>query len=149
MTHALVTVAIRHSLWLSFGNSLYARVIKNTYGQPEILGGITSTVDGSTLVVSPTAGSRVFCRNVSVNVLVDGGASGHYFDDATTPGFWDRLKEYKALDLRRKILTAGAGELNGIAQGVLRGHVIDNKGVRRLIQLSCLIVPSLGRNISQ
>ena len=30
---------------------------------------------------------------------------------------------------------------------MLRGHVIDDKGVRRLIQLSCPIVPGLGRNL--
>ena len=30
---------------------------------------------------------------------------------------------------------------------MLRGHVIDDKGVRRLIQLSCLTVPGLGRNL--
>ena len=51
------------------------------------------------------------------------------------------------LDVSRKISTAGGGGLNGTAQGVLRGHVIDGKGVRRLIQLSCLIVPGLGRNL--
>ena len=32
-------------------------------------------------------------------------------------------------------------------QGVLRGHVINDKGLRRLIQLSCLIVSDLGRNL--
>ena len=78
---------------------------------------------------------------------MDSGASGHYFDDATIPGFRDRLEEYKVLDVPRKIATDGRGELNGIAQGELRGHVVDDKGVRRLIQLSCLIVPGLGRNL--
>ena len=47
----------------------------------------------------------------------------------------------------RKHSTAVGGGLNSTAQGVLRGHVIDDKGVRRLIQLSCLIVPGLGRNL--
>ena len=52
------------------------------------------------------------------------------------------------LDVPRKLSTTGVGGgLNGTAQGVLRGHVIDGKGVRRLIQLSCLIVPGLGRNL--
>ena len=37
--------------------------------------------------------------------------------------------------------------MNGTAQGVLRGHVIDDKGVRRLIKLLHLIVPGLGRNL--
>ena len=37
--------------------------------------------------------------------------------------------------------------MNVTAQGVLRGHVIDDKGVRQLFKLSCLIVPGLGRNL--
>ena len=32
-------VAIFHYLWLSFGNSLYARMIKNTYGQHKVFWG--------------------------------------------------------------------------------------------------------------
>ena len=63
--------------------------------------------------------------NDPVNVLVDSGASGYYFDDAIIPGFRDRVEEYKVLDEPRKLSTAGGGELNGTAQGVLRGHVID------------------------
>ena len=122
-------------------------MITDTYGQPEIRGGITSTEDGSALTVGPAARSRTGCSNDSVNVLVDRGASGHYFDDAIIPGFRDRLEEYEVLDVPRKISTAGGGGLNGIAQGVLRGHVNDDKGVRRLIQLSWLIVPGLGRNL--
>ena len=59
--------------------------------------------------------------------------------------FRDRLEEYKVLNVPRKFSTARGGGLNGTAQGVLRGHVIDDKGVRRLIQLSCLIAPGLGR----
>ncbi|CAN0549652.1 unnamed protein product, partial [Laminaria digitata] len=79
--------------------------------------------------------------------LVDIGASGHYFDDAIIPGFRDRLEENKILHVPRKLSTVGGRELKGTAQGVLRGHVIDDKGVRRLIQLSCLVVPGIGRNL--
>ena len=147
MTRALVMVAILHYLWLLFGNSRYARMVKNTYGQPEVCGGITSTEDGSALTIGPTAKPWTGCSNDSLNVLVDSGASGHYFDDAINPGFRGRREEYKVLDVPRKISTAGGGELNGTAQGVLRGHVIDDKGVRRLIQLSCLIVPGLVGNL--
>ena len=46
-----------------------------------------------------------------------------------------------------KNLNRRGGELNDTTQGLLRGHVIDNKGVRRFIQLSCLIVPGLGRHL--
>ena len=31
MTRAPVMVAILHHMWLSFGNSLYARMVKNAY----------------------------------------------------------------------------------------------------------------------
>ena len=55
MTRALVMVAILHYLWLSFGSSPYARMVKNTYGHPEVFGGITSTEDGSALTIGPTA----------------------------------------------------------------------------------------------
>ena len=92
MAHALVMAAILQYLWLSFGNSLYARTVKNTYGQPDVFGGITSTEDGSALTIGPTASPRTGCSNDSVNVLVDSGASGHYFDDAIIPGFRDRLE---------------------------------------------------------
>ena len=30
---------------------------------------------------------------------------------------------------------------------LLRDHVVDDKGMRRLMQFSCLIVPGLGRNL--
>ena len=36
------------------------------------------------------------------------------------------------------------GESIGGGQGMLRGHIIDAQGVQRLIQISLLIVPSLG-----
>ena len=55
MTRALVMVAILHYLWRSFGNSLYAGLVNNTCGQPEVFGGITSTEDESALTIGPTA----------------------------------------------------------------------------------------------
>ena len=101
--------AILHYLWLSFDNSLYTRTVKNTYGQPEVFGGITSTEDGSALTVVPTARPRTGCSNDSENVQVDSEASEHCFDDAIIPGFWGGLKEYKVLNVPRKISTAGEG----------------------------------------
>ena len=120
-------VAVLHSLWLSVGNSLNTRMVKNTYGQPKVFGGITSSEDGSALTIGPTARPWAGCSTDSVNVLVDSGALGHDFDDAIIPGFRDRLEEHKVLDLPRKIsTTAGGAEMNGNAQGVLRGHVVDS-----------------------
>ena len=78
-------------------------------------------------------------------------STGHYFDDDIIPGLRDRQEDYKVFDVPRKISTAGGLELNGIAQGVLQGHAIDDKGVRRLIQLSCQVSPSasLGHAVPQ
>ena len=77
MTHALVMVATLHYLWLSFGNFLYARIVNNTYGQPEVFGSITSLEDGSALTIGPSARPRIGCSNDSVKVMVDSDASGH------------------------------------------------------------------------
>ena len=90
--------------------TLYARVITNTYGQPEILASIARKEGGSAITVGPTARLRTGCSSESVNVLVDSGASGHYFDVAIIPGFQDRLEEYKVLDVPRKISTTGGGD---------------------------------------
>ena len=94
MSRALVMVAILHYLWLSFASSLYAQLVKNTYGQPGM-------EDGSALTIGPPARPWTGCGNDSINVLVDSGASGHCFDD-TIPGFGDRLEEYKVLNVPRK-----------------------------------------------
>ena len=86
-------------------------MVKNTYGQPEVFGDIASTEDGSALTIGPTARPRTGCSNGSVNVLVDSSASGHSFDDAIIPEFPDRMEEYKALDVPRKISPErGGGE---------------------------------------
>ena len=82
------------------------------------------------------------------SVMVDSGASGHYFDDALIPRLRYRLENYQELAIRRYITTAGGHQLEGAGQGLLRGHIIDAKGVQRLIQISVLIVPGLGRNLS-
>ena len=98
-------------------------------------------------MVGPTAGRQARCNNASVNVLVDSGASRHQFDDAIIPRMRDRLGDNKILGTPKTSSTAGGGELMGTAQGLLRGNLIDDKGVRRLVHLSCLVVPGLGRNL--
>ena len=99
VTRALVMVAASHYLRLSFNNSIYARMVKNTYGQPEVVGSITSTEDVSALTIGPTARPRTGCSNDPVNGMGDSGSSGHYLDDAIIPGFRDRLEEYMMLDV--------------------------------------------------
>ena len=74
-------------------------MVKNTYGQPEVFWGITSTEDVSALTIGPTARPRTRCSNDPVIGLGDNGASGHYLDDAIIPGFRDRLEEYMVLDV--------------------------------------------------
>lgn len=103
----------------------------NTNGQPEMFGGITSAEDGSALTIGPTAGPRVGDSDDFLNILVDSGASGHFFDDAIIPTLRDRLEKHKVLNVRRETSTAAGGGLSGIALGLLRGHVVDDKGVRR------------------
>ena len=58
MTRALVMVATLHYRWLSFGNYLYARIVNITYGQPEVVGGITSLEGESPLTIDPSARPR-------------------------------------------------------------------------------------------
>ena len=148
IVRGLIMVSVIHYLWLLFGSSVSAREASTTSNdQTEFFGGITNAEDGSALKVGPVAGVWNGHSNDTVNVLVDSGASGHYFDDTIFPGLRDNLDNYQVLDAPRKITTAGKGHLYGVAQGVLRGWVIDDKGERRLVQLSCLIVPGLGRNL--
>ena len=82
-----------------------------------------------------------------MTVLVDSGASGHYFDDTVIPGLRDNLDSYQVLDLPRKITTVGGRQLDGVARGLLNSIVIDCKRVQRSGQLSCLVVPGLGFNL--
>ena len=148
IVRGLMMVAVIHYLWLLFGSLVSARESLTTSNdQTELFGGITNAEDGSTLKVGPVVGAWNRHSNDAVNVVVDSGASGHYFDDTIIPGLRDNLDNYQLLDVPRKITTAGKGHLYGVAQGILRGRVIDDKGQRRLVQLSCLIVPGLGRNL--
>ena len=135
-------------VWLTLGSFLYNRTaLTNTSGQPETFGGITNAEDGLALAVVPVAEKWNRGSNSFVSLMVDGGASGHYFDDALIPRLRYRLDNYQELALRRYITTAGGHQLEGAGQGLLRGHIIDAQGVQRLIQISVLIVPGLGRNV--
>ena len=79
--------------------------------------------------------------------MVDSGASGHYLNDVIIPELRDKLDSYQVLDEPRKIITAGGGQLEGIAQGLLSDIVVDDKRVRCSLQLSRLIVPGLDRSL--
>ena len=148
LARALIMVVMLHYAWLTLGGFLANRVaFTNTSGQPETFGGITNAEDGLTLVAVPAAEKWNRGSNSLVSVMVDSGASGHYFDDALTLRLRCRLENYQELAIRRYITTAGGHQLEGAGQGLLRGHIIDAQGVERLIQISVLIVPGLGRNL--
>ena len=144
---ALIMAVMLHYAWLTLGSFLYNRVtLTNTSRQLEIFGGITNDEDGLALAVGPAAEKWNRGSNSLVSVMVDSGASDHYFDDALMPGLRYRLDTYQELAIRRWITTAGGHQLEGADQGLLRGHIIDGQGVQHLIQISVLIVPGLGRN---
>ena len=56
--------------------------------------------------------------NTNLALMVESGASGHYFDDAIIRDVKHRLQDYVHLTTPRKILTAGGAKLDGTAEGV-------------------------------
>ena len=82
-----------------------------------------------------------------VTVLVDSGASGHYFDGLIIPELKHRLQDYTSLSTPRTILTSGGALLNGTAEGVLQGLITDDYGEQRLARIAILIVRGIGRDI--
>ena len=83
----------------------------------------------------------------SVTVLVDSGASGHYFDGLIIPSLKHRLLNYVLLTTPRKILTAGGALLGGTAEGILQDLVTDNHGEQHLARIDILIVFGIGHNL--
>ena len=83
----------------------------------------------------------------SVTVLVDTGASGHYFDDLIIPSLKHRLLNYVLLTTPRKILTAGGALLDGTAEGILQDLLTNNHGEQHLARIAILIVPGIARNL--
>ena len=80
---------------------------------------------GTTLMASGPAAfkHRPSAGDDSVNVLLDSGASGHYFDDLIIPNLKHLLLNYVILTTSRKILTAGGALLDGTAEGIFQGLV--------------------------
>ena len=109
-------------------------MVSNT--TPTIFNGITGAGDESTITVSPVAVPRIDEKNDCANVLVDSGAPGHHFDDAIILELRNKLEHYQALGIQLSIATPRRYPLKGAGEGLLRGHVIDAKGVQQLIELS-------------
>lgn len=80
-------------------------------------------------------------------MLVDSGASGHYFDDSFTPGLRYKLTDYQVLETPRNIPTARGHRLEEVERDLLRGNAIDGDGVQRFVQLLCLVMPGLGHHV--
>ena len=104
---------------------------------------------GTALMSSPApiAYNNASDNSNFVHVLVDSGASDHYFDDFLTPKLNRRLLDYTCLTTPRKILTAGGALLDGTGEGILQGIIIDNYGNGHLVRIQILVVPTIGRNL--
>ena len=127
IVRGLMMVAVFHYMWLLFGSSVSAREASTTSNdQTEFLGGITNAEDGSALKVGPVVGVWNGLSNDVMNVLVDSGASGHYFDDTIFLGLRDNLDNYQELDVPRKITTTGKGHLysfdRSFEEGKMNNH---------------------------
>lgn len=122
-------------------------MVTDTSLQPEPCGGITNTEDGSDIPTGLTAGPRAAYGHGFIVILVNSGASRHDSDDAIIPELRDSLVDHKVLEVPQTMLSAAWGQLNDIAQGVFQGHVIDDKGMRRMVGRSCLNAPRQGRNL--
>ena len=82
-----------------------------------------------------------------VILLVDSGASGHYFDDTIIRDLKHRLQDYVHLTTPRKIRTAGGAMLDGNAEDVLQGLITYDFGNRILVRVDILVVHGIGRNL--
>ena len=101
------------------------------------------------LKVSPSV-AVISVDSVNSNLatlMVDSGASGHYFDDAIIRDLKHRLQDYVHLTKLRKIFNAGGAMLDGTAEGVLQGLTIDDNGNPILGRVDIVVVPGIGRNL--
>ena len=145
LARALVMVVMLHYVWFTLGSFPYNRVAStNINGQPETFGGSIDAEDGLALAAIPAAEKWNRGSNSLVSVMVDGGVSGHYFDDALIPGLRYRLDNYQALAIRRWITTAEGPQLKEAGQRLPRGHSIGAQGLKRLTQLSVFAGPDAG-----
>ena len=81
-------------------------------------------------------------NSILATLMVDSGASGHYFDDAI---IHDLKHNYVHLTTPRKILTAGGAMLDG--EGVLQSLVTDDNGNQILVRVDNVVAPRIGRNL--
>ena len=127
LARALIMAVMLHYAWLTLGSFLYSRVdLTNIKGQPETFGGIINAEDGLALAAVPAVEKWNRGSNSLVSVMVDSGASGHYFDDALIPKLRYILDNYQEWAIRRWITTAGEHQ-EGVGQGLLRGGTFQHR----------------------
>ena len=81
-----------------------------------------------------------------VAILVDSGASGHYFGDTIIPDLNHRLQDYTSLRTPRAIPTARGAMLDATVESVLQGLITGDCGEQHLARIAILIVPGISRN---
>ena len=77
----------------------------------------------------------------TLNMLVDSGTPGHYFDDELHPGLTNNLLNFKPLEKPHKILTAERHVLPGTATGTISGKNIDTDGNKHPVEQAGLVAP--------
>ena len=96
--------------------------------------------------ISPTGESGPDTNRMTM--LIDSGASEHYFDDELHPGRKDNVLSYKGLERPYKIVIAGRHVLLGTATGTESGVIADENGIKHRVDLPGLVVPGLGHDFS-
>ena len=86
-------------------------------------------------------------NNPLATLMVDSGASGHYFDDIIIHSLKRRLQNYVHLPTLQTILTAGGALLNGTAACLLQGLVTYDYGNQILVRVDIMVVPGIGCNL--
>ena len=112
-----------------------------------------TTADEEPIEKAPVASSSAvikFRDSVNSNLvttMVNRRTSGHYIDDAIIRDLKHRRQDYAHLATPRKIHTAGGALLDGTAEGVLEGVVIDDYGNQILVRVGIVVGPGIGRNL--
>ena len=86
-------------------------------------------------------------NNSFVIIMVDSGASDHFFVDAIIRDLKHCLQGYAHLATPRKILTAKGALLDVSAGGVLQGLIADNYGNQIFVRIDTVVVSGMESNL--
>ena len=86
-------------------------------------------------------------NNSFVIIMVDSGASDHFFDDTIIRDLKHCLQGYAHLATPRKIPTARGALLDVTAESVLQGLTDDNYGNQILVRVDTVVVHGMGHNL--